>query len=90
MSHYRALAMNVGDLASRRARLAELEAALVRLRAQYDVLMNRFRFEEAREIAAHIETAERERAIAAASLPPPAEPAAAIRHRPPVRPRRRR
>jgi hypothetical protein len=82
--------MNIGDLASRRARLAELEAALAKLRAQYDVLMNRFRFEEAQEIAAHIETAERERAIAAASLPPAVEPPAAIRRRPPIRRRRRR
>jgi hypothetical protein len=64
------------DSATTRARLAALEAALVRLRGQYDVLMSAFKFDEARALAAMIEAAERERAALAASLPPAIETAA--------------
>jgi hypothetical protein len=58
------------DVAARRARLVELEVALARLRAQYDLLMNAFRFEAARSLVASIDAAERERAALAESLPP--------------------
>jgi hypothetical protein len=61
--------MNAGDTASNRTRLAELDRAIARLRGQYDVLMNAFKFDEARALAPAIEAAERERAMLAASLP---------------------
>ena len=64
------------DLAPRRARLGELEATLARLRAEYDVLMNAFRFDAARALVAPIEAAERERAALEAALPPLPPPAA--------------
>jgi hypothetical protein len=83
--------MNADVVAARRARLAELEGALAKLRGQYDVLMSRFKFEEARQIAMRIETAERERASLAEMLPPlPAEPPAPVvrRVRLPIRRRR--
>ena len=60
-----------------RARLAELEAALAGLRAQYDVLMNAFKFEDARAVALRIEAREEERRALAATLPAPEEPPAA-------------
>jgi hypothetical protein len=65
------------DIVAKRARLAELEAALARLRAQYDLLMNAFKFDAARALVAPIEDAEVERARLAAKLPPvpPAQPA---------------
>ena len=65
------------DIAAKRARLVELEAALARWRAQYDLLMNAFKFDAARALVAAIEDAERERATLAAQLPsePPVEPA---------------
>lgn len=62
------------DIAARRARLAALEAALARSRAQYDVLMNAFRFEAARTLALRIEADERERQLLAATLPAAPEP----------------
>jgi ribosomal protein L29 len=62
------------EAAQRRARLAEFEALLARLRGQYDILMNGFKFDEARRLVARIEAAERERAAAAAVVPPPSEP----------------
>jgi hypothetical protein len=66
-------------IAARRARLAALETTLARSRAQYDVLMNAFRFEAARALALRIEADERERQALAATLPPAPEP-------PPARP----
>jgi hypothetical protein len=63
--------MNAGDTAPNRTRLAELDRAIVRLRGQYDVLMNAFKFDEARALTPAIETAERERAAVAAELPVP-------------------
>ena len=60
---------NNPDLATRRARLAELDAALGRLRARYEVLTNAFKFDEAQALVAPIEAAERERAALAAGLP---------------------
>jgi hypothetical protein len=57
-------------IAAKRIRLAELDAALVRLRAQYDQLMNAFKFDAARSVHTRIEAAERERAALAQTLPP--------------------
>jgi ATPase subunit of ABC transporter with duplicated ATPase domains len=57
------------DIAAKRTRLAEVDAALVRLRAQYDVLMNAFKFDEARALVGSIEATERERVALAAVLP---------------------
>jgi hypothetical protein len=77
--------MNGNDVAARRARAAELDTTLQKLRAQYEILMNRFRFEAARDLAPLIEAAEEERALLLATLPPaPTETPA------PNRPRRPR
>ena len=62
------------EFAAKRARLAELDAALTRLRAQHDVLMNAFKFDEAQALVASIEAAERERAALAAAIPPSLPP----------------
>jgi hypothetical protein len=65
-------------IAAPRLRLAELAAVLARLRAQYDILMNAFRFEEARALVGDIEAAERERNSLAEAVPaPPSRPPAA-------------
>ncbi|HEU0215615.1 MAG TPA: hypothetical protein VFQ90_03075 [Stellaceae bacterium] len=61
--------MNAGDTAPNRTRLAELDRAIARLRGQYDVLMNAFKFDEARALVPAIEATERERAAVAARLP---------------------
>jgi hypothetical protein len=66
--------MTKPEIAAQRARLAELDDALTQLRAQYDVLMNAFKFDEARTVAAHIEVHEQERQKLAAMLPPLPEP----------------
>jgi hypothetical protein len=76
--------------AAKRAELAALEAALARLRGQYDALMSAFRFDEARALAPTIDAAEHERAALAASLPPAIEPAARPAPRRPPRHRLRR
>lgn len=61
--------------AAQRARLAELDAALTRLRERYDLLMNAFKFDAAKALHARIEAAERERGALARTLPPqPTEP----------------
>lgn len=62
-----------GDIAAKRVRLAALDVALARLRAQYDLLMNAFKFDEAKALVAGIEAAERERSELAAALPVEAE-----------------
>jgi hypothetical protein len=67
--------MTKPEIAAQRARLAELDEALARLRARYDVLMNAFKFDEARAIATLIEAHETERQALAATLPPLPEPA---------------
>ena len=67
--------MNTGDTALNHTRLAELDRAIARLRERYDVLMNAFKFDEARALAPAIETAERERAALAAELPSEEAPA---------------
>jgi hypothetical protein len=65
---------NTDDAAAKRGRLRELDAALTRLRAQYDLLMSAFKFDEARALVAQIEAAERERASLAETLPPISAP----------------
>jgi hypothetical protein len=67
--------MTKPEMVPPRARLAELDKTLAQLRAQYDVLMNAFKFDEARVVAVRIEAHEHERQALAAALPPPAEPA---------------
>lgn len=57
------------DTARQRAALAAAEAELARLRTRYDVLMNAFKFDEARTLTVQIEAVERERAGLAAALP---------------------
>jgi hypothetical protein len=87
-SRYRA-DVTTNDIAAQRARLAEIETELARLRERYDLLMNAFRFDAAKRVHARIETAERERRALADALPPqpPAEPATPYTVK---RPRRRR
>jgi hypothetical protein len=68
-SHYRAAAVTPDEIARKRARLGELDAALTRLRAQHDLLMNAFKFDEARALVASIEAAERERTALAETVP---------------------
>ncbi|HZK90526.1 MAG TPA: hypothetical protein VFC56_10300 [Stellaceae bacterium] len=62
--------MSIDSIAAQRARLSELESALVNLRAQYDLLMNGFKFDEARVLVPRIAAAEREVAWLVESLPP--------------------
>jgi hypothetical protein len=68
------MAMSRDGIAAKRARLAELDAALARLCARYDLLLSAFRFDEAKALAAEIEAGEPERQELAAGLPPPTEP----------------
>jgi hypothetical protein len=67
--------MTIPEIAAQRVRLAVLDAALARLRAQYDVLINAFKFDEARAVATRIEAYETEPQALAATLPPHPEPA---------------
>jgi len=73
-------------IAAQRARLAEMERQLARLRERYDLSMNAFKFEAARALHIRIEAAERERRLLAETLPPlpppaPASPYAVARRR---------
>ena len=77
---------NAADIA---AQLARLDAALATLRAQYDLLMNAFKFDAARALVTPIEAAERERTALAATLPPLPAPASPAPYAV-ARPRRRR
>jgi hypothetical protein len=61
------------DSAARRARLAEVEAGLARLRERHDQLMNGFKFDEARVLAGAIAEAESERTKLIETLPPPVQ-----------------
>jgi hypothetical protein len=57
-------------LPAQRARLAEFDDALARLRAQYNVLMNAFKFDDARAVATRIEAHAEEWQALADTLPP--------------------
>jgi hypothetical protein len=59
-------------IAAKRRKFAVAAARLGQLRTQYDVLMNGFKFDEARALQGLIEAAEREHCRLAAELPPPA------------------
>jgi hypothetical protein len=85
--------ISVDDIAAKRARLAAVETELARLRDQYDRAMSAFKFDEARELHARIETGESERRTLAEGLPPQPSVTAtpAMRRRPsPLRRRSRR
>ena len=69
--------MEANNIPEKRVRLAAVEAELAGLRAQYDVLMNAFKFDEARALAPRVEAAERERAALVAALPELGDPAPA-------------
>ena len=62
--------MSADDATAKRARLAERESGLEQLRARYDLLMNGFRFEEARALVPRIEAIEHEVDALAKTLPP--------------------
>jgi hypothetical protein len=64
----------VDALAARRARLAEVERELARLRYRHDIAMSAFRFEEATALGPAIAALEKERQELAALLPAAAEP----------------
>jgi hypothetical protein len=66
--------MTSDPTAAQRARLAEFETALAQLRAQYDVLMNGFKFDAARALVPRIEAAERAAKALAQTLSSPPEP----------------
>jgi len=73
---------------ARRARLAEIDRDLNRLRYRHDIAMSAFRFEEATALGPAIAALEKERELLAAALPqvePPTGIAPIL-----VRPRRRR
>jgi hypothetical protein len=73
---------------ARRARLAELDRELARLRYRHDIAMSAFQFEEATALGPAIAALEKERQLLAAALPP-IEPSTGIVPTL-VRPRRRR
>jgi hypothetical protein len=77
--------------AAKRARLAEVERDLARLRYRHDIAMSAFRFEEATALGPAIATLEHERQVLAAALPPAEAPQPTIPmlHRRPRVPRRR-
>ncbi len=82
--------ISADDIAAKRARLAAVETELARLRDQYDLATSAFKFDEARELHARIETSESERRTLAEGLPPqpPITAQPAMRRRLPVRRRR--
>ncbi|HXP03212.1 MAG TPA: hypothetical protein VN808_03760 [Stellaceae bacterium] len=61
---------NTTTIIAKRRQFEALTARLAELRAQYDVLMNAFKFDEARRLHTRIETAEREHRALAAEVPP--------------------
>ena len=61
-----------------RARLAEIERELARLRYRHDIAMSAFRFEEAAALGPAIAAFERERQALETALPAAAEPATGI------------
>ena len=58
------------QIAARRARLAEIDRELARLRYRHDIAMSAFRFEEATAIGPAIAALEKERQALDAALPP--------------------
>jgi len=68
-------ARNAADIAVQGQRLAAVTTALAELRARYDVLMNAFKFEEARAVHARIEAAEEEQRELTSKLPAPPDAA---------------
>jgi hypothetical protein len=76
------------DIAARRARLAEVESELARLRYRHDIAMSAFRFEQATALGPAIAALENERRALAASLPRPEPDTGTIPAL--ARPRRRR
>jgi hypothetical protein len=79
--------MDDTGVATGQQQLDALEAALARLRAEHDLLLNRFEFDAARALVPRIAAAERERAALGESRPPlPARPPVPFR----VKRRRRR
>jgi hypothetical protein len=65
-------------LAAKRARLAEVERELARLRYRHDIAMSAFRFEEATALGPAIVALDKERQALAAILPATAEPATGV------------
>lgn len=64
------------DLARRRARLADVERELARLRHRHDIAMSAFKFEEATALGPAIAALENEQRTLAAAIPTsPADPA---------------
>lgn len=64
------------DLARRRARLADVERELARLRHRHDIAMSAFKFEEATALGPAIAALENEqRTLAAATPAPPVDAA---------------
>jgi hypothetical protein len=61
--------MHDAVLTARRARLAEIDRELTRLRYQHDVAISAFRFEEATALGPAIGALEKEREPLAAALP---------------------
>ena len=57
--------------AEQRARLAEVEAELARLQAQYELAMSAFKFDEANALQRQIAPLDAERRVLAQALPPP-------------------
>jgi hypothetical protein len=61
--------MSDATLTARRARLAEIDRDLARLRHHHDIAMSAFRFEEATALGPAIAALEKERERLAAALP---------------------
>jgi len=61
-----------------RARLAEIERDLARLRYRHDIAMSAFRFEEATALGPRIAALEAERQALAAAVPARGEPPTAV------------
>lgn len=66
-----------GAIAEQRARLAEIERELARLRYRHDIAMSAFRFEEATALGPAIAALEAERQALAVAVPNP-EPGTGI------------
>ena len=64
----------MASLAEQRARLAEVERELARLRYRHDIAMSAFRFEGAAALGPTIAALEQERQALGAALPEPESP----------------